>query len=222
MNQDNLKQNKEVFIFTGGILTESLLSEINLDDGIKIGVDYGAKWLIDHEIIPDYFIGDFDSVDEIFLEDIKKNYSDKLHISLSEKDETDTELAMRLAVSLTSRQITIIGGIGTRLDHVLGNVHVLLQSEKLNIPSSIIGTKNRIQLILPKQKKKIYKSKYTYVSLLPFSEIVEGITTEGLKYPINNGRMEIGTPYGISNELIESKGTISIEKGILLIIESND
>ncbi len=215
--------NKEIIIFTGGLLTDNLLDLVNRTDAIVIGVDRGAKWLIDKGIIPDYFVGDFDSVDKSFLQEIKIKYNNRVHVSPAEKDETDTELAVRLAVSLKPRRITILGGFGTRLDHVLANVHILLQAERENIEARLLGSTNNIRLLLPDTMKKIEKSsRFVYVSFLPFTELVEGITVKGFKYPLKNAKMKLGTPFGISNELIDSYGTISIEKGILLIIESKD
>ena len=221
MDEKN-KTDQEIFIVTGGILTEKIIPLINGHKDIIIGVDKGAQWLIDHKIIPDYFIGDFDSVTASFLESIKEKYPDRLMVSPDEKDETDTELALSLALSLKPKKITILGGIGSRLDHVIANIHLLLQSEKQNIQCAIIGTSNRIQVLLPEQSKKINKSDFRYISLIPFSEKVEGINLNGFKFPLKDAEMEIGHPFGISNELINFFGTISIKKGILLIIESKD
>ncbi len=219
---DKNKMNQDVVIVTGGSLSESFLQTNDCKGSVLIGVDRGAEWLLDHDIVPDYFIGDFDSADANFLNKIKKDYADRIFLFSNEKDETDTELGMRLAIALQPKSITLFGGIGTRLDHTIGNIHILLQAEKVNIPAILVGENNRIQLILAKQVKKVKKSNYPYVSFIPFTEQVEGITITGFKYSLNKGIMHIGTPFGISNELIEPVGTISVEKGILLIIESKD
>jgi len=212
---------KNLFIVTGGILTESLIAKIQ-DDDLIIGVDRGAEWLMNHGCIPHYIVGDFDSANPSFLENIKGEYGDRIQVFPTEKDETDTELAMRYAISMDPKSITMIGAIGTRLDHVLANIHVLLQAAKQNIPSQIYGTNNRIQLILPNKTLQLQKSEYKYVSLLPFTEFVDGIELLGFKYQLSNATMQAGIPYGISNELINEKGVISIKNGILLVIESKD
>ncbi|MFV9509921.1 thiamine diphosphokinase [Tepidibacillus sp. LV47] len=214
-------EKKDIFIVSGGILTERLVSMIKEDDLI-IGVDRGAEWLIEHGLSPHYIVGDFDSANSSFLEAIKEKYGDKIYRFPSEKDETDTELAVRFAISLQPKSITIIGAIGTRLDHVLANIHVLLLGERQHIPSQIYGTNNRIRLVLPDKTLYVQKGEYKYISLLPFTEKVEGISIQGFKYPLSQASMEVGQPYGISNELVDEKGTILIEKGILLVIESKD
>lgn len=213
---------EHVFIFTGGLLTREILPSVELSESIIIGVDRGAEWLIENGIVPDYFVGDFDSVSPAFFTAVKENYPERIKQYKSEKDETDTELAMRLAISLKPEKIFIYGAIGTRLDHVIANIHLLLKAEEENIQSMIIGTNNRIQLLLPNKSKLITKSNFKYVSLLPFSEEIHGINLSGFKYPLSNATMKQGNPYGVSNELIEDLGIISIEEGILLIIESKD
>ncbi|WP_339063419.1 thiamine diphosphokinase [Tepidibacillus marianensis] len=212
---------KNLYIVSGGILTERLISLIQEED-IIIGVDRGAEWLMEHGKVPHYIVGDFDSANPSFLESAKEKYGDRIQIFPSEKDETDTELAIHSAISLHPKSITVVGAIGTRLDHVLANIHVLLQAEQQNIPSQIYGTNNRIRLVLPNRTLQLQKGEYKYVSLLPLTENVQGIEISGFKYKLSQATMQIGTPYGISNELINDAGIISIGKGILLVIESKD
>lgn len=222
MGSDFMENKEQVYIFTGGILTNSMLPSDDLKETVIIGVDRGAEWLMESGVVPDYFIGDFDSVSPEFLAAINDNYTDRINQYRSEKDETDTELAMRLAISLKPNRIFIYGAIGTRLDHVIANIHLLLKAEEEDIQSMIIGTNNRIRLLLPNRKKLIEKSDFKYVSLLPFSEEIVGINITGFKYPLCNASMKQGNPYGISNEIIETTGCISIDEGVLLIIESKD
>lgn len=216
-----MDKNKKAIIFTGGILTKNILSFLKSDE-IIIGVDRGAEWLMENDVIPDYFVGDFDSTNPDFLDKIKKYYPERVSISDTRKDETDTDLAVKLAVELNVAEILILGGIGTRLDHVIANIHTLLQAEEKNIPSIIWGSSNRMQLIIPGKKKTFQKSEYRYISLLPLSGEVSGINLEGFMYPLENALMKVGQPYGISNQLIEEIGTISVDEGILLVIESKD
>jgi len=217
-----MEKKVQVAIFTGGLLTKDILQSVDIENSIIIGVDRGAEWLINNGITPDYFIGDFDSASPNFLTLMKEKYGDKVIQFNSEKDETDTELAMRLAITLKPTKIFVYGAIGTRLDHVIANIHLLIKAEEENIRSMIIGTTNRIQLLLPNRNKSVKKSEFKYVSLLPFSEEIKGINLRGFKYPLNDATMKLGNPYGVSNELNEDIGVISIAEGILLIIESRD
>jgi len=105
---------------------------------------------------------------------------------------------------------------------VLANISILIQAESENVSAVLLDANNRIQLLFPEKTCLVKKSLFKYVSLIAFSDSVEGINTEGFKYLIKNGSMNIGFPYGLSNELIADTGKISVEKGRLLIIESKD
>lgn len=212
----------DIYIFTGGIIDEKNINIIDFNNKIIIGVDRGIDWLLNQNLIPDYFVGDFDSITDLTLEMINNKYGDRVKRFPSEKDETDTELALLLAISLRPKEVTIIGGTGSRLDHVFANINLLLKAEKEDINCIILDCNNRIQLLLPNKIKEIQESNYTYVSLLAFSDRVKGINIKGFKYPLIDSEMRIGFQYGISNELINKKGTIEINEGILLIIESKD
>lgn len=219
-----MKQNnyKEIYIFTGGNLDKQILSNIDISNKLIIGVDYGIEWLFNQNIVPDYFVGDFDSIDVNLLNKLNKDYKQRIIKYSVNKDETDTELALRYAITFDPDLITIVGGIGSRIDHVIANINILLQAERANIKAIIYDIKNRIQLLLPGKSCLIEKSIYKYISLIPFSESVEGINLIGFKYPLYDSTMKLGFPYGISNELISERGCISIKKGVLLVIESND
>ncbi len=220
MNEQN--NIKKIYIFTGGHVSEDIFSYININDGFTIGVDKGIEFLLKKQMVPDYFVGDFDSIDSRLLEEIKNKFVDKVKIFPEKKDETDTELAIRLAIEFNPEEIMIIGGIGSRVDHVIANINILLQAEIKNIKAIMYDVNNRIQLLIPNKILQIEKSYFKYISLLSFSDKVEGINAKGFKYPIEQGVMKLGVPYGVSNELIDDKGNISIEKGILLVIESRD
>jgi thiamine pyrophosphokinase len=61
-----------------------------------------------------------------------------------------------------------------------------------------------------------------YISLIPYTEKVTGITLTGFQYPLKNETLTIGISRGISNMLLEEKGSIQIEDGILMIICARD
>ncbi len=220
MTEQNLF--KKIYIITGGQITEDIFTSFVIDGSLIIGVDSGIEFLLKRDIIPDYFVGDFDSIDLQLFDKIKNAYPDKIRIFPAKKDETDTELALRFALSFNPKEIIIIGGTGSRIDHVIANINILLQAEVKNINAIIYDINNRIQLLIPKKTLQIEKSCYKYISLLSFTDTVEGINIVGFKYPVKQGKMILGIPNGVSNELIADKGSISIDKGILLVIESKD
>lgn len=211
-------------IITGGDINKdfalSYISDLKLD--IIIGVDAGAEFLYSNQITPTHVVGDFDTASKKVMDYYLANPSVEVSIHKPEKDATDTQLAIELAVELNSDEIIIMGGIGSRMDHTLSNIHNLHIPAEKGIKCCIINEKNRIFLL--KDSTKVYKKKQfgTYFSLLPLSTTVEGITLRGFKYPLEKYTMEKHSSIGISNELIHEVGSIEFTKGILLLIESKD
>lgn len=187
-----------------------------------IAGDRGLEALYKLKIIPNHVVGDFDSVSPEILEFYKKQPQIIFHTYNAEKDNTDTDIALQLAIGLKSSRITIRGALGKRMDHALANIHILKDALEANIPCQIIDEHNRIYLInkeMTLEKDKVYGK---YVSLIPLTSIVEGLTLTGFKYPLNHYTLPIGTSLGISNEIIENIAHIKMDKGILIVIESRD
>ncbi len=184
--------------------------------------DRGLEALYKLKIIPNHVVGDFDSVSPEILEFYKKQSQIIFHTYHPEKDNTDTDIALKLAIRLKSSKITIMGALGKRMDHAIANIHILKDALEANISCQIIDVHNRIYLInkeITLEKDKIYGK---YVSLIPLTSEVEGITLTGFKYPLENYTLPIGTSLGISNEIIEDRAHVEMKKGILIVIESRD
>lgn len=187
-----------------------------------IAVDKGLEKLHEIGVIPNHIVGDFDSVDPKILQNYQKNPQITFHQYQAEKDNTDTDIAIRLAIQLKSTNITILGALGKRIDHAIANIHILKYALDAEIPCEILDHYNRIYLIKEKHtlsKNKIYGK---YISLIPLTTEVEGITLKGFKYPLKNRALSIGSSLGISNEIVEETATIELKRGILIVIESGD
>lgn len=186
-----------------------------------IASDKGLETLDKCGIIPNYIIGDFDSINLNILNKYINNSKIKIIKLNPIKDYTDTHMALKLAIDINSTEIIIVGAIGTRVDHLLGNIHVLMEALKKNIACNILNENNEIFLI----NKNICLEKnreYPYVSLIPLTTTVEGITLNGFKYNLSNAKMFIGQSLGVSNEQVEENAIITIKKGILIVIKSKD
>lgn len=187
-----------------------------------IAVDKGLEILYELNIIPNHVVGDFDSVNIEILQFYQNNSQVIFHKYHPEKDNTDTDIALKLAIQLNSSSITIMGALGKRMDHTLANIHILKDALEVGIPCQILDTHNKIYLVkdnITLVKNKTYGK---YISLIPLTTIVEGITLEGFKYPLNNASLSIGLSLGVSNEIVEDRATIELKQGILIVIESKD
>ena len=187
-----------------------------------IAGDRGLEALYKLKIIPNHVVGDFDSVSPEILEFYKRQSQIIFYTFNAEKDNTDTDIALKLAIQLKSSKITILGALGKRMDHAIANIHILKDALEANIPCQIIDEHNRIYLInkeMTLEKDKVYGK---YVSLIPLTSTVEGLTLTGFKYPLSDYTLLIGTSLGISNEIITDKAHIEMKNGILIVIESRD
>lgn len=210
---------QRVLIFAGGSIDPSFIEEIHLDDLI-IGADRGALFLVEHGVRPHFSVGDFDSVSPIELENITKHSEQMLACDAINKDLTDTELAFDIAIKQRPDQIVMFGVTGSRLDHTLANIHLLVKSLEQHIPCAIRDHNNYVTLT--DSSITIQDQGFTYVSLLPVTTEVTGIDLTGFQYPLHNATLIMGQSLAVSNRLEDKVGTITIRSGLLLIIQSKD
>jgi thiamine pyrophosphokinase len=214
-----MKQQR-VLIYSGGALGAWALEDTQPGD-VYVGADRGALFLVRHGIKPNMALGDFDSVDETELDFIRLNSKQMIACDPVMKDLSDTEMAFSWALEQKPLEIILYGGLGTRFDHSLANIHLLSQALQSQTTCTIVDSHNRIRLI--NQFTKLTRTtRYSHVSLLPFTSKVTGITLQGFQYPLNEATLTIGQSLGISNRIIEPFGYIQIDQGHLLVIESKD
>lgn len=208
-----------IIIGNGAVEETAIISE-NISEGdFVICCDGGLMHAFSEGILPNIAIGDFDSVSPQVLDFYKKK-GVKIEQYPAEKDFTDMELGIKLAVGLKPKEIRIFGGIGTRLDHTLASMHTLMRAEKEGVRAYIINKNNKITLI--KDKLHIIGKKGDIVSLIPLTEKAYAVTTKGLKYELDNFDMTIGVSLGISNELMGENAEITLKSGYLFVIQSRD
>lgn len=215
---------KHYFVVSGGsmddVFARRMIEEKRPD--VMIAADKGMDFFYRNQIKPDFIIGDFDSAEGESLSYFRKLDNVQIKELMPMKDDTDTEAAIRYAIAQGAEEITLLGATGSRLDHVLGNIELLGIGLKAGVPITILDTKNRIRMI--DQGITINKSEQygTYVSLLPYTECVEGVTLKGFKYSLNGENLRGFCSLGVSNEIVATEATICFEKGIMLVIESQD
>lgn len=189
-----------------------------------IGVDGGLKFCYEQNIAPTRIVGDFDTLKP----EILHWYKEHTHIEIQEfnpvKDATDTQIAVELALVLGSDRITILGGTGTRLDHVLGNIQTLYLALEKGVVCELLDSHNRIQLISGTHIIRKREQYGTYFSLIPLTTDVEGVTLRGAKYPLTDHHFTVmgSGSLGVSNEIVGEQVEIDMKKGIFILVESRD
>lgn len=217
---------KTCLIVTGGKLdlafARSFLKEHKIDK--IIAVDGGLESAEALGLVPDYIVGDFDTVHSEVIEQFRQMPFIVWEQHKPEKNETDTELARSRAMTLGCSRIIFLGATGGRLDHMLGNLHALYACMQSGIEAWIVDRQNRLYLL--DEGKTFYRETTfgKYISFLPYTEEVKGITLTGFKYPLDKKDIRRGEEVGlcISNELAQDQAKISLEDGILICVESRD
>ncbi len=215
---------KTAVIISGGSLDPDFALAFLREEkpGLLIGADRGICFLKEKGIHPTHIVGDFDSASGEALEYFKQFPEIPIRTFNPVKDFTDTAIAMELAMEEGADRIYILGGTGTRLDHVVANIKLLSHALERKKECILMDAHNRIRLIdqpLTIEKKKQYGK---YVSLFAFGGQVKGLTLRGFFYPLTEYDMEAENPLGVSNEITAENGEISFSSGKLLVMESKD
>lgn len=179
---------------------------------IIVGVDYGAFMLAQKGVKMDVAIGDFDSTSEREFELVKK-YSDTIIKLKAEKDETDSEAAIMYLQDCGYKDITIIGDVGSRLDHFLINYRL---TEKYNVTYVL----NNSKIFCLKKGIHRIKKEYEFLSLFTNNQCV--INLSGTKYELLDVNISYFDTYTSANEIIEDYATIEIISGSVTVVLSND
>ena len=179
-----------------------------------IAVDSGANALYEYDSVPDFIIGDFDSIDQSILA-YYKNCSNVIRSPI-EKDETDTELAICKANELDATEVVLLGATGSRLDHTLGNIFLLKKAKECGMLCTLIDDTQEISLV--QNKKEFFSMQGKTISLISLTEKTTDIRTEGCYYPLNGESLTLGETRGISNIIKEEYASVTIGRGELLVI----
>lgn len=212
------KKIKKIAIVAGGTLDRSFVSQIQGADLI-IGVDAGAAWLLARGVRPDVAVGDFDSVSSAQFAKIKKEIKEVL-VHNPEKDATDLELAVEYAIGLQPIEITIYGGIGTRMDHTWAAIQLLQTIESHNIYAQIVDNFNKVNIVRHVVSLKPLKA-FPYISIFSLTA-TSIVTLRGFRYDVNHHKFVANSSRGVSNEIIRKIAKMTTHSGKVLLIRSRD
>ena len=189
---------KRCLILTGGKLSLAFAGSFLKEHKFEkvVAVDGGLEAAKELDIIPDVIVGDFDTVHPEILAYYRKMEHIVWEVHQPEKDDTDTELAI--------------------------NIHLLFPCLQKGTYAEIVDSQNRLYLIDGEHTFRKGETWGKYISFLPLTEEVKGITLRGFKYPLTDRDISIGTSLCISNELVEEEGTITFSDGVLITVESHD
>ena len=180
-------------------------------DDFYICCDSGLKHREGLGIAPDLIVGDFDSYENPHLEA-------ETIVLPCEKDDTDTVFAVKEALKRGFQDFLLVGVIGGRLDHTLGNVSLLLMLDARGKRAKVLDDYSEMEIVSDKPAR--IEDRYSYFSLLNISGLARGITIQNAKFPLSNAEIPCEYQYGISNEVLPGMtAEVSVQAGRLLLIK---
>lgn len=210
------------FIYTGGECDYTNIAEKPAADDLVIAADSGWRHATALRVKPSVLLGDFDSLDG--GNGIPDDVPDDVEILTvpAEKDFTDTQMAVDEARKRGAKHITIIGGLGGRLDHTLSCLAILEDLWEKGDRLAVIDSGYSRVRFLSSDSALIPRSGYKYLSLLAVDPVVKGVEIDGVKYPLKRAKLERTYQFAVSNEITGNCAFIAVKKGRLLIVESRD
>lgn len=215
---------RRTVIVSGGMIEEEFaLSVLNSEETeFIIGVDKGLDFLYEHDICPNYIVGDFDSAPS----DVVNYYKEETNVPIREfnpvKDASDTEIALRLCMDLRRKEIVILGGTGTRIDHIWANVQSLKIALDAGADAKLLDSHNQIRLLKDEICLKKEEAFGPYFSVFSLGGTVEGVNISGAKYPLRGHTLMPYDSLCVSNEFEADEVEISFAYGTLILMETRD
>lgn len=212
--------NRVIIIANGDLVNIAYYQALIEPDDYIVCVNGGTGHALAMGLNPDLVIGDLDSLSVSDREEIGK-INPELIIHPSDKDKSDLELALDHSVKMEPLEIIILGALGgTRFEHAFINVLLLYNPLRRRIPARLVSENQEVVLV--RDEIVLTGAPGDYLSLFALTNRVDGVITEGLKYPLNKQPLFFASTLGLSNKFITSQVKVSVQSGLLLLIKSSD
>lgn len=216
--------NRRTVVVSGGMLDEEFTLQILKSEETEyiVAADHGLEFLYKHGIKPDYIVGDFDSTSEEIVNYYKTETKVPIRQFNPVKDASDTEIALRLCLNMGRKNIVILGGTGTRIDHIWANVQSLKIAKDAGAEAYLMDAHNRIRLL--DESSVIRKSEAfgPYFSVFPLDGEIIDFNITGAKYPLHHHTLMPFDSLCVSNEWEEEEVEIIFPVGNVILMETRD
>lgn len=214
----------KTIIISGGAIHEAFAKKVIEEhkEACIIGVDHGIDFLYENQILPQYIVGDFDSANADVIEYYRKETKVPIREFNPIKDASDTEMALRLAITLGSSEIIILGATGDRLDHFWANVQTLAIACHAGVKAYILDSKNKIQVIDKGCTLKKSEAFGPYLSVFTLNGDIFDFNMRGTKWPLIHHTLKASDSYTVSNEFKEDEIRIDFMDGLLVVMQTRD
>jgi len=203
-------------VVTGGQTPDRVL----LRDQVRraqcvIAADGAAEQLLNEGITPNVLIGDFDTASPQSVSTLSDRGTQIVRLPVH-KNMTDTEAAVDFALDAGADEITILGALGTRVDHTLSNINMLLRAYRRGVSCRILDEINELTVTADEYELHGYPGQT--VSILPLTGDLM-VTARGLEYPLEKLLLPFSSSRGVSNRMQGTSAHLSISGGIALIVK---
>ena len=204
-------------ILAGGTWTwvESLRSVVAAA-GHVIAADGGYSKAVEHGIHVDEVVGDLDSLRERDRSRLAEDPA-AAHVHERDKDWTDVELGVDLALAREPAEIVMFGASGTRLDHTLTGLHLLEKGLARGVPIKLVAGRETVRLTDDELVLDVAVG--DRVSLVPLSEACV-VSTKGLRFGLADERLARAASRGVSNEAVDREVRVAVREGLLLVFHA--
>jgi thiamine pyrophosphokinase len=211
---------KYVVVCNGEAPSLALLQREMANADQVIACDGGAETLAKYDLCADLMVGDFDSLGQQRANELAAAWQCEMVTLEVKKDKTDTQVAVELAMAAGAKEMVLLGALGGRFDHALGNAWLLVQCERMGVKAVIYDEQNEIRvtctvLILPGKVGDM-------LSILPMGVNSRIRCTDGLAYPIYDRDLNMGDTLTLSNRYDAEEALIDVAHGWVCVIRSHD
>ena len=239
-----------IIVSGGNIHSDFALDFLKKNEACLIAADKGLEFFLEHQLLPDAVIGDFDSLSEDgkkFLEiqeeksmdseipyggmtewKVQKGFRNEIKeikvIRLRpEKDDSDTQSAMNYAIRTGAKKIVIFGVTGNRVDHLMANFGLLVLAQNQGAEVTLVDQYNYMKLISDGTVLKKSEQFGKYVSFFSLEGDMPGLTLVGFKYPLNHYHLRFSdSGLTVSNEIEAEEAVVSFDGKTLLMLMTRD
>ena len=194
--------------------------------GLVVAADGGARLAGPLGVRIDRWVGDGDSLGADALANLEAA-GVPIERARPDKDESDTELAVAVALREGADGVVIVGGLGgRRIDHALANIGLLAMPQLIGHDAVILDGRSRLSLLRATDTsdtpavRALPGAVGATISLLPLGPGVEGVTTHGLAYPLDDEPLPPGGARGLSNVRRDPDARVELRAGLLLVVET--
>lgn len=210
---------KTVVVVAGGAPGRAPVPFAFAEPDVVVAADSGVDRALALGLHVDIAIGDFDSVTQAGLATVELAGA-RVDRHPREKDATDLELALDVALAAGPRRILVVGSESGRLDHLLSSLLLISAPRYAGIEVDALLGGTHVHVI--HGSRTLAGVPGELVSLLAVHGPAERVTTQGLAYPLQGETLAEGTSRGVSNVFADPLASVSLEAGVLLVLRPGE